>query len=94
MYDQVCIRPNISHIIKLLSWYQSDSGIDHWKVAKKVMRYLQGTKDYMLMFRRADELVVVVYSDTDFAGCIDSRKSTSRYIFMLASGVMSWRSIK
>ena len=34
----------------MLGRYQSDPGLDHWRAAKKVMRYLQGTKDYMLMY--------------------------------------------
>jgi chaperone required for assembly of F1-ATPase len=78
----------------MLGRYQSDPGLDHWRAAKKVMRYLQGTKDYMLMYRRTDNLEVIGYSDSDFAGCIDSRKSTSGYIFLMASGVVSWRSAK
>ena len=46
------------------------------------------------MYRRTDNLEVIGYSDSDFAGCIDSRKSTSGYIFMMASGAVSWRSAK
>ena len=78
----------------MLRRYQSNPGIDHWKAAKKAMRYLQGTKDYMLMYRRTDNLEVIDYSDSDYAGCIDSRKSTSGYVFMLVGGVVSWRSAK
>ena len=48
----------------------------------------------MLMYRRIDELEVIGYSDSDFAGCVDSRKSTSGYIFMFANGAISWRSAK
>ena len=58
------------------------------------MRYLQGTKDYMLMYRQTYYLEVTCYLDDDFTGCMDSRKSTSGYISMLASGVVSWRSMK
>ena len=68
--------------------------MDHWKAAKKVVKYLQGTKDYMLLYRRANYLEVTGYLDVDFASCMDSRKSTFGYIFMLASGVVSWRSVK
>uniref|UniRef100_A0A2N9GN46 CCHC-type domain-containing protein n=1 Tax=Fagus sylvatica TaxID=28930 RepID=A0A2N9GN46_FAGSY len=80
MYAQVCTRPDITFAVGMLGRYQSDPGLDHWRAAKKVMRYLQGTKDYMLMYRRTDNLEVIGYSDSDFAGCIDSRKSTSGYI--------------
>ena len=48
----------------------------------------------MLMYRRTDSLEVIDYSDADFTGCVDSRKSTSGYIFKLADGVVSWRSTK
>ena len=68
--------------------------MDHWKAAKKVVKYLQGTKDYMLLYRRANYLEVTGYLDVDFASCMDSRKSTFGYIFMLARGVLSWRSVK
>jgi len=94
MYAQVCTRPDIAFVVGMLGRYQSNPGIDHWKAAKKVMRYLQGTKDYMLMYRQTDTLEVIGYSDSDFAGCVDSRKSTSGYIFMMASGAVSWRSAK
>jgi hypothetical protein len=67
----------------MLDRYQSNLGMDHWKAAKKLMRYLQGTKDYMLTFRRSDSLEVTSYLDSDFAGCIDCRKSTFGYLFVL-----------
>ena len=46
------------------------------------------------MYRRTDELEVIGYSDSDFATCVDSRKSTSGYIFMFANEAISWRSAK
>jgi len=58
------------------------------------MRYLQGTKDYMLMYRQTHNLDVIGYSDSDFAGCVDSCKSTSGYIFMMTGGTISWKSVK
>ena len=73
----------------MLGRYQSNSGMDHWKATKKVIRYLQGTKDFMLTFRRSNSLEVTGYSDSDFAKGIDSRKSTFGYLFMLARGVIS-----
>jgi hypothetical protein len=94
MYAQVCTRPDIAFAVGILGRYQSNPGMDHWKAAKKVLRYLKGTKDYMLMYRQTDNLDVIGYSDSDFAGCVDSRKSTSGYIFMMADGAISWRSTK
>ena len=63
-------------------------------MAKKILRYLQGTKDLMLTYRRTDTLKVVGFSDSDYAGCVDDKKSTSSYIFMMAEGAISWKSVK
>ncbi|KAL4342158.1 hypothetical protein GQ457_08G026470 [Hibiscus cannabinus] len=48
MYAQVCTRPDIAFAVGMLGRYQSNPGIDHWRAAKKVLRYLKGTKEYML----------------------------------------------
>ncbi|RVW75833.1 Retrovirus-related Pol polyprotein from transposon TNT 1-94 [Vitis vinifera] len=92
MYAQVCTRPDIAYIVGMLGRYLSNPGMDHWRAAKRVMRYLQRTKEYMLTYRRLDQLELIGYSDSDFAGCQDSRRSTSGYIYLLAGGAISWRS--
>ena len=94
MYVQVCTRPDIAFFVGVLGRYLSDLGQSHWKAVKKVFRYLQGTKDLMLTYRRTDTLEVVGFSDSDYAGCVDDKKSTSNYIFMMAKGVVSWKSVK
>ena len=45
-------------------------------------------KDYMLTYKKSDQLEVTGYSDSDFAGCLDDRKSTFGFIFMMAGGVV------
>ena len=94
MYAQVCTIPDIAYAIGVLGQYQSNLGMDHWRAAKKVMRYLQETKYYMLMYRQTENLDLVGYYDADFPSCVDSRKSTSGYIFIMAGGAISWRSVK
>ena len=75
MHALVCTRPDIVFAIRMLGRYQSNLGIEHRKAAKKIMRYLKGTKDYMLTYKHVDCLEVVGYSNSDFAGCQDTRKS-------------------
>ena len=58
-------------------------------MVKKVLHYVQGTKGLMLTYRRSDSLYIKGYSDSDFAGDIDDRKSMSNYVFTLASGAIS-----
>ena len=62
------------------------------KLVKRVLHYLQGTKDFMITYRRSDSLHIVGYSDSDYVG--DDRKSTSGYIFTLTGGAISWKSSK
>ena len=83
MYAQTCTRPDISFAVGMLGRYQSNPGLDHWKAAKKILRYLQGTKNHMLTYKRSYHLKVIGYSDSDFAGCVDIRKSTFGYLFLL-----------
>ena len=94
MYAQVCTIPDIAYVVGMLGRYQSNPCLEYWRAVKKVMWYLQGTKNYKFTYKRSDHLEVVRYSDFDFVGCSDSRKSTSRYVFLLAEGAISWRSVK
>ena len=48
----------------------------------------------MLTYRHTDTLEVVDFSDSDYAGYVDDKKSTSGYIFMMAEGASSWKSVR
>ncbi|XP_070049565.1 secreted RxLR effector protein 161-like [Nicotiana tomentosiformis] len=94
MYILVCTMPDISFAINILRRFSSNPGWAHCVAAKKVMRYLQRTKDFMLVYKKVDNLDLLVYSYSDFAAYQDTMKSTSRYIFILAGGAISWKSEK
>ena len=81
-------------VVGMLDRYQSNPRVHHWKAAEKVLRYLQGTKEHMLIYKRSNNLEVIGYSDSDYAGCVDTRKFTFGYLFLLANGVISWKSAK
>ncbi|KAK7341990.1 hypothetical protein VNO80_24931 [Phaseolus coccineus] len=94
MYAQVCTRPDIAFIVEVLGRYLSNPGLQHWTTAKRMLRYLKKTKDYVLTYRRSENLEIIGYSDFDFAGCQDSKRSTSGYVYILAGGAISWKSVK
>ncbi|XP_040869041.1 secreted RxLR effector protein 161-like [Glycine max] len=94
MYAQVCTRPDIVFIVGVLGRYLSNPGLQHWKAMKRVMQYLKRTKGYILAYQKSDNLEIIGYSDFDFAGYQDIKRSTSRYIYMLAGGTISWKSAK
>ena len=75
MYAQVCTRLDIAFVAGVLGRYLSDPGQSYWKAAKKVLRYFQGTKDLRLTYRRTDTLKVPSFSDSNYAGCLDDKKS-------------------
>ena len=62
MYAQTCTRLNISFVLGMLGRYQSIPTLEHWKAAKKVLRYLQGTKNRMLTYRKSDHLELIGYT--------------------------------
>ncbi|KAH9734858.1 Integrase catalytic domain-containing protein [Citrus sinensis] len=93
MYAMLCTRPDICFAVGMVSRYQSNPEPEHWTAVKHIMKYLKRTKNYMLVYS-GDELILVGYTDSDFMSNKDSRKSTSGYVFTLASGAISWRSVK
>lgn len=94
MYAQVCTRPDIAFAVGILGRYQINPSHEHWVAGKKVLRYLKRTKDYMLVYKRSSELELIGYTDSDYAGCKYDLKSTSGFIFMMAGGAISWKSVK
>jgi hypothetical protein len=58
---------------------------------KWVLQYLRGTSDYCITYNSGHELVCG-YVDSGFAGSLDKRRSTSRYVFTIAGGAISWMS--
>ena len=63
-------------------------------MVKKALRYVRGTTGLMLTYRKIESIEIEGYSDSDFAGDVDDRKSMSGYIFTLANGAISWKSSK
>ena len=93
LYIAGCTRPDISHAVGVLTRHMSAPGKEHWKAAKEVVRYLAGTADYGLVFGdgRVDE-GLIGYTDADHAGCVESRRSTTGFVFSLHGGPVSWSS--
>ena len=90
MYLSVCTRPDISQAVGALARYMAKPTMAHWQAAKGVLRYLAGTADYGIVFTGGTGLET--YCDADYAGDIDSRRSTTGYVFILNGGAISWSS--
>jgi hypothetical protein len=88
MYAMTSTRPDICYAIGLVSRYQSNLGKAHWQAVKRIFRYLQMTKNMKLCFG-LDELEIKRFTDADFAGDTDDRKSTSGYVFLFGGTAVS-----
>ncbi|KAG8492333.1 hypothetical protein CXB51_009816 [Gossypium anomalum] len=94
MYAMVCTRPDISQAVSIVSRYMHNPGKGHWQAVKWILRYIQKTVDVGLLFKQDNTLGkgVIGYVDSDYAGDLDKRRSTTGYVFTLAGGPISWKS--
>jgi hypothetical protein len=87
-------RPNICFVVNTLSQYMVEPRHVHLIAAKHVMRYLKGTIEYGIKYDVDCEFRLHGYFDSDWAGSVTDRKSTSGCCFSLGSGMISWFSRK
>lgn len=66
----------------------------HFATIKRILRYVQGTKGYGIKYTQEKESILVGFTDSDWVGAIDDRRSTSGHVFFLGSKVISWSSKK
>lgn len=89
LYLSICTRPDISHAVGALSRHMIKPTTTHWNAAKGVLRYLYGTSDFGLHFGTGAP-GVLGYCDSDYAADLDTRRSTTAYVFLLHGGTISW----
>ncbi|KAK5666022.1 hypothetical protein QVD99_8737 [Batrachochytrium dendrobatidis] len=93
MYAMVATRPDLGAAIGLVSRYLHKSNDSHWTAVKRILRYVKHSISYSLVLG-GDSPTLTGYCDADWAGDVDSRKSTSGYAFFIGNGCISWRSTK
>lgn len=91
MYIMLGTRPDIAYAISVVSRYGSNPTDEHWKAVKRIFRYLKATLHMRLTFQGPIQSLIG-YTDSDWAGDKDTRRSTSGYVFSLGSAPISWSS--
>ena len=94
MYLSVSTRPDIAYVVNSLARFSSKPTTEHWTAVKRLLRYLKGTLTHGILYTKDGSDTFIGYTDADWAGDADDRKSTSGYIFLLSGGAVSWRSLK
>lgn len=93
MYLSVLTRPDISYSVSFLSQYNTCYNETHWKHLKRLLRYLQRTKHFGLIFKK-DSIDLHGFVDADWASCNIDRRSYTGYCFVLSGCVISYESRK
>ncbi|CAL1384122.1 unnamed protein product [Linum trigynum] len=84
-------HPDISYVVQVVSQFMASPRTDHLAVVHRILRYLQGTRDVGMFFPSSGSLTLRAYSDSDFAGCVDTRRSTTGWAVQFGSAFISWR---
>ena len=87
-------RPNICYAMNSVSRCMRKPQDLDWKVCKRILQYIQGTKTYDIHYAADFELELVGYTDSDWASDSIYWNSTSRYVFMFVHGPIFWSSKK
>lgn len=94
MFLMVLTRPDLAYIVSVLSQFSEMPDKSHWNGIKRVFRYLKGTIDLGIVFGKSKDNTLVAFSDSDWAGDINTRKSTTGWICLLNGGPVAWLSRK
>ena len=77
-----------------MAQFQAAPKESHVLAVKRIFRYLKGIEDFGLWYPKGNDLSLIAYTNTDWAGCIDDRRSTSGETFYLGECLVSWLSKK
>nr|XP_023918614.1 uncharacterized protein LOC112030162 [Quercus suber] len=87
-------RPDIAFSVGVCARFQAAPKESHLTTVKRIIRYINGTSDYEIWYSRDSNECLARYSDADWVGCVDDRKSTSGGCFYLGNNLVSWMSKK
>ena len=91
-YLAVCARPDIAYAVSLVSQALNKPAKRHWKMVKRIFRYLKETKDMKLVYSSKALRSLMVYSDADFAGDKSKQKSHTGVVCLHNGTAISWMS--
>lgn len=87
-------RPDIQYAVNMVSRYNHNPGRAHWNAVKRILRYLRGTINMKLTYRRDDPKPLHGFCDADWANDVADRRSVTGYVFIMQGGAVSWNSRK
>jgi len=90
----IATRPNILQAVCMVARFHASPKETHVTIVKWIFRYLKGTMEYGLWYPKGKDFTLIAFSDVDWVGCVDDRKSTSGGAFYLGDNLVSWHNKK
>jgi hypothetical protein len=87
-------RPDIACSISIVSRFMARPQISHLQAVKRIFRYISGTADSGILFRKATPKILTGYVDFDYAGCMDSARSMTGFVLQWGPGPITWHAKK
>lgn len=87
-------KPDIANANSIVARFQVDLKETHYAAVKRIFRYLKGTPNFGIWYDKSDDFTLCAYTDADWAGSVDDKKSTSGGAFILRGRLVSWLSKK
>jgi histone deacetylase 1/2 len=87
-------RPDLSFAVNKVCQFLSQPTNVHWEVVKRILRYVKGTLSTGLLFRKSATTSISIFTDADWAGCVDDRRSTGGFAVFVGPNLISWSSKK
>jgi hypothetical protein len=89
-------RPDLAYSVGFVSRFMENPTTEHLAAVKRILRYISGTLDHGCHYqrRKKEQSPLVGYSDSDWAGDVDTRRSTTGVLFFLGNNLITWQSQK
>ncbi|XP_066908731.1 uncharacterized protein [Halyomorpha halys] len=94
LYLSTMTRPDLSFCVSFLARYLDKGTQQTWKAAKRALRYLKDTKEMGIIFGKNEDIDLIGFSDADWAGDIETRRSVRGFMAFLAGNPVAWHSRK
>lgn len=93
MFVAIVSRPDIAFAVNTASKFLNKHNLSHWQAVKRILAYLVGTVNMGIEYRSGgSEPELMGFSNADYASDLETRRSTTGYVFSFANGAVTWSS--